>query len=61
MMLRVGDSAPVRAGLLVGWGRRRFAAGECDNRRSKQINQSAPLRQSSDERVAAGKNSAAPI
>jgi hypothetical protein len=53
--------APVRDDLLVVWGAKRIAAGECHNRRSKQVNQSAPPRQSSDERVAASENSAASL
>jgi len=61
VMLCFAGLAPVRDDLLVAWGRRRFAAGECHNDRSKQENQSALAQQSSDERLAASEKAAASI
>jgi hypothetical protein len=42
--------APVRDDLLVAWGGRHFAAGECHKCRSKQANQGKPPKSSSGER-----------
>jgi hypothetical protein len=60
-MLCFAGLAPVGDDLLVARRGKRIAAGECHNRRSKQVNQSAPPQQSSDEHLPASGNSAASI